>query len=92
MMGDSTYRSTLDCFTKTLKNDVWNPFPVFFLISCVYCSILLQIFFHLFKIKKSNGLNNRSKKENRRKVPMIYSASTFRVHMVLNIDTLTELA
>lgn len=22
MMGDSTYRSTLDCFVKTLKNDV----------------------------------------------------------------------
>jgi hypothetical protein len=53
-MGDSMYKSTLDCFAKTLKNDVWNPFLVFFFsISCVYWSILLQLFFHLFKSKKS---------------------------------------
>ncbi|TVU06798.1 hypothetical protein EJB05_46833 [Eragrostis curvula] len=36
MMGDSTYRSTLDCFAKTLKNDVRIPFPGFSEFSCLF--------------------------------------------------------
>jgi len=36
-MGDSSYKSTIDCFVKTLKNDVW-----FFLLSLLFSHPVFQ--------------------------------------------------
>ena len=43
MMGDSSYKSTLDCFIKTLKNDVWLLCALLFFSLMIFTSIFLSI-------------------------------------------------
>jgi len=40
MMGDSSYKSTLDCFIKTLKNDVWLFSTITIFLSDMFSLIL----------------------------------------------------
>lgn len=52
MMGDSTYKSTLDCFIKTLRNDVcFLTLPLF---SLTYLSLFLDYLF--VKLKQSKNI------------------------------------
>lgn len=39
MMGDTTYKSTVDCFVKTLKNEV----PSTLQLALCYCNILREM-------------------------------------------------
>ena len=52
MMGDSSYRSTIDCFAKTLKNDVSHSFQYYSTI--LYLQISRNFIEHNFCFRTTN--------------------------------------
>lgn len=73
MMGDSAYKSTLDCFVKTLKNDVSSFSAV---SDVLFFTPLLEIYFVCSRVMLPKCLASvvevGARKESQRRVSQIF--------------------
>lgn len=97
MMGDSTYKSTFDCFFKTLKNEVYfflffyrcsNIFPILQYSSTNFFPILLPLDLGLkaIMLQHVNELNDKIVKNSNSWVMVDMSFSHPRFYKLLSVD------